>query len=453
MNRGLGFAIILLLFFVPLPRMHVVETENPSIFTERLFQISDLNTSEPIDINWDSDFFEHFGHTGNGTLNHPYIIENLFIDLNLTGGDGIYLDETWIAHAIEIKNTRSHFIIRDCVLQGRARWLNDPRYSTPPFDIMGTGIYLQNVANAIVYNNTVILTSQAIGGWDIYNSTFIGNTVYGNIVDGSPGDYSSDGFDIDENSSGNIIANNSCQKTAVGIRLSMAHHNIVENNTITASDDGISVFHLSTFNNVSFNNCSFNAYSGISLQTSMNNLIANNTCMWNDKAGINIPWECYNNTIIGNLVAFNGLEYSETEGQIAGEKILAQSYWGHGIWIESHESKEPNRLNNVLWNDIIRNGLNARNDEAENSYDYNFWSDYNGTDFDGDMIGDSHYIISGDSPTYDPHPRITTRYSELLSTDEVDQNGIQAIQIIVTLSIVGSSIALVIVFVRRRTKY
>lgn len=450
MNRIIGVALILLLLFLPVSRIDVVETETTSISSERLYQISELNTSEPIDINWDSDFEEQFSHTGNGTLNHPYIIENLFIDLNLTGGDGRYLDETWIAHAIQVRNTRSHFIIRDCVFQGRGRWFGPPHYVIPTFDIMGSGVSFQNVANAVVHNNTFILTSRAIGGWDMFNNTFKNNTVYGNIVDGSPGHYSSDGFDINENSIGNIIANNSFQKTAVGIRLSIAHHNIVENNSITSSDVGISVFHLSTFNNVSFNNCSFNAYSGISLKTSMNNIIANNTCMWNDKAGISVPWECYNNTIIGNLVAFNGLEYSETEGYIAGEKVLAQSYWGHGIWIESHESKDPNRLNMVLWNDVIRNGINARNDEAENSYDYNFWSDYNGTDLNGDMIGDTHYLITGDSPTYDPHPRITTRYTDLLSTTN-SEDAIQTAQVILALSIIASCIALVVIFVRRRS--
>ncbi len=450
MIRRKRIAIILLLFFVPIPSIHVVENENPSISADTLYQISELNTSEPIDINWDSDFFEKFGYTGNGTLNHPYIIENLSIDLNLTGGDGLDLDETWIAQAIKVRNTRCHFIIRNCVFQGRARWLNDPRYTTPPFDIMGTGISLQDVANAVIYNNTFILCSRAIRGWDIYNSTFRGNTVYGNIVDGSPKDYSCFGFDIDENSDGNIIANNSFQKTANGIILSIAHNNIVTNNTITESDSGISVLAMSTFNNVSFNNCSFNAFSGISLQTSMNNIIANNTCMWNDKVGIEIPWECYNNTITGNLVAFNGLEYSETGAYKASARILAQSYWGHGIWIESDESKGPNRLNRVLWNDIIRNGINARNDEAENSYDYNFWSDYNGTDLNGDLIGDTEYLVSGDFPIYDSHPRMTTRFTVFLSTNNTE-NAIQTAQVILVLSIVFSCVALVVVLVRRRT--
>jgi parallel beta-helix repeat protein len=456
MKRGLGIAMILLLFFLPIPRTNVMETGNSSISIDSLFQISELNISEPIDIIDDSHFNMKFGHTGNGTLNHPYIIENLFIDLNLTGGDGLDLDETWIAQAIKVRNTRCHFIIRDCVFQGRARWLNDPRYTTPPFDIMGTGISLQDVVNAVIYNNTFILCSRAIRGWDIFNSTFIGNTVYGNIVDGSPKDYSCFGFDIDENSYGNIIANNSFQKTANGIILSMAHNNIVTNNTITLSDSGISVLQLSTFNNISFNICSNNTFSGISLQTSMNNIIANNTCMWNDKVGIEIPWECFNNTITGNLVAFNGLGYSETEGHKAGERILSQSFEGHGIWIESDESKDPNRLNRILWNDIISNGINARNDEAENSYDYNYWSDYNGTDDNGDGIGDTHYPISGDSPTTDPHPRVITQYSELPPTtsytlSEEEQNGIVSIEVILFLSVGVSCVGIIIVFVRKRT--
>ena len=113
-------------------------------------------------------------------------------------------------------------------------------------------------------------------------------------------------------------------------------------------------------------------------------------------------------------------------------------------------SEGPNRLNKVVWNDIIRNGINGRNDEAENSYDYNFWSDYTGTDLNGDMIGDTEYFVSGDSPTSDPHPRIHTRHSDLLPTISIDGREMPT-EIILTLTIVISCVCLIVLFFRRKT--
>jgi nitrous oxidase accessory protein len=447
MGQVCRVAILLLLVFIPLPSMVAGKAGDSSFSGTIAYQLPELNWSEPIDINGDHDFEFQFGHTGNGTLDSPYIIENYSTDINRTDTDPINPDIPPVA--IKIWNTRCHFIIRNCTIRGWARWDYDPYYETPAFDIDSGGIGLHNVSNGVVFNNTFILTGVAFGGWDIYNNTFINNTVYGNVITGKMGYYGCQGIDLNWDSIDNIVANNSVQNVAYALVLADAHRNLVENNTFISSDAGILLSVNSSFNSVSFNDCSSNRV-GIALDSCHYNSINNNTCMYNNMTGIVLNWDCTNNTVSGNLVAFNGLDYAPVQTTSSDDMILAQSARGYGIWIDSDPSKGPNRLNKIAWNDIIRNGMNGRNDEAENSYDYNFWSDYDGTDYDGDMIGDTEYFVSGDSPTSDPHPRISTRYLDLLQTKSSDSGGLPT-EILLTLTILVSCVCLVIFFFRRRT--
>jgi hypothetical protein len=81
---------------------------------------------------------------------------------------------------------------------------------------------------------------------------------------------------------------------------------------------------------------------------------------------------------------------------------LAQFEPGYGLW-----AKEQAAANNLItWNDLIENDVNAKNDVSGTSYDYNYWSDYDGEDADEDGIGDTAYQVSGSTPTQDAHPRL-----------------------------------------------
>ncbi len=188
-RRGIKGAIIVLLLIasIGLPLISPqsseisLSQEAPQDFA---MQNNEFIPHEPIAISSDSDF-ELQGFPGNGTLNNPYVIEDLYIDYQE------YVQEH--PAAITISHTQVHFIIRDCMLEAGI----GP--TTPP----GTGaegIRLENVSNAYIDHCNLVLFSigiqlrsashsqitknqiseceVGIDGLEIENITFAGNELY-----------------------------------------------------------------------------------------------------------------------------------------------------------------------------------------------------------------------------------------------------------------------------------
>ena len=88
---------------------------------------------------------------GNGTAGDPYIIENYVINASS-------------AHGINISNTDPYFILRNCTVTGV------PGY-------MYYGIYLDNVLNAQILNNTLQTTFEGIYLFSTQNSVLDSNIV------------------------------------------------------------------------------------------------------------------------------------------------------------------------------------------------------------------------------------------------------------------------------------
>jgi parallel beta-helix repeat protein len=134
-------------------------------------------TSGPVDyieIESDKDF-RKYDFLGDGTSQNPYIIENLTVSNALKT-------------AIKIKNTQSHFIIRNSF------------FSYNPF----YGIFLDSIKN---------------GTAQIYNITSIGHSVAGVFL---------------LNTDSVKIHNSTCIENAVGIKLENSNHNEFVNNLIFA---------------------------------------------------------------------------------------------------------------------------------------------------------------------------------------------------------------------------
>jgi parallel beta-helix repeat protein len=207
---------------------------------------------------------------------------------------------------------------------------------TGPAATPSYGIYLENSTNGRIINNLV--TNFANGLYVIAGSSNL-------IVSGNNISYNSDGIYWED--SGNLtITQNHCSS------------NFFKGIYILNSDDGT----------ISGNNCSGNGNHGIQLHFSINHTLTDNICNENTWTGLRLE-NALDNTLENN---------TSNENEIG---ILTAG-----------------SLDNFIQWNIFENNtlLNGASDGLPSIWDYNYWSDYTGSDADSDGIGDTSYFLNGD---------------------------------------------------------
>jgi len=262
-------------------------TQSPQI---AFFKSYTIHT--PIVINSDADFVSQ-GWNGTGSSSNPFRIEYLSIYQPIAGN-----------YCILINNTNAYFKIQHCMLTGIDGW---------------AGIYLENVNNGIIDNNTITAPSSE---FDWLLGIYLENSDF-NMISNNTCIFSGHGIDL-ASSNYNTIFNNTCNGGSDGIWLDQSSSNVIANNTSGDHTQGAIMLQGGSANIIA-NNSLWDSQRGINLGVSPSNTVVNNTLI---NCGYMVPWgDIMQTEVSGNTVNGLPLRYHQSQSdfiinQPSGQVVL-----------------------------------------------------------------------------------------------------------------------------------
>lgn len=177
----------------------------------------------------------------------------------------------------------------------------------------------------------------------------------------------------------NLITKNTITGCDVGISLDYAVNNTILDNVLTENGAGILTYNDCDYNRIIRNQLTRNKYGGIWFESSQNgaceyNSVVQNIISDNSQEGI-MCRSTVNSLFTGNNITNNGYGAPDTVE-------------GYGIFLSAQN-------NTLYYNNLVGNRAHAITFGANNQWDNgtvgNYWSNYTGTDADGNGLGDTPF--------------------------------------------------------------
>jgi parallel beta-helix repeat protein len=263
-------------------------------------------------------------------------------------------------------------------------------------------IQIVNSSNNIIVGNYLCTSEIGITLGNSYNNSIIqndiesmGENMFSSIISGNSSSPNIQLF----NSSNNIVSENYVYTPEIGINLVSSHNNTITQNNIVSNGEGNGITFYSysvndtttgnSFNNTIFGNTITEQATGIkSLIGSKNTVLGNNIT---NCTAYGIYLERYQQiSIVGNNFENNAV------GIFLGDKAANNTIY-HNNFVNNQ--KDVTDVSSTI------PFLPCPSNSWDNSTTGNYWSSYNGTDDDGDGIGDTPHILNENNQ--DNYPLMT----------------------------------------------
>jgi parallel beta-helix repeat protein len=412
-----------------------------------------------------SSFTLHQKRIEQGFLNETIIDFNTIRD-NIGNGLSIYesinllVSDNVIHHntkaGILLMNVEDSIFVNNEIYENGEE-SNNPKPSYPiklslesTQSINGDGLVLiDSSSNLFHYNEISDNTGQGIFCQDSDSNIFSQNSVYSNIANG---------IYLQDSNYNRItfcdIFSNGIHGTGIyegnGIYLDPSSHNEIVNNTIHENAANGICLYLVDQSLITNNSISENGVSGIYLQNSDYNIVTNNTIQEISSSHFTMNWHLHSIQSGVQAIGYGIYIDHSNNNNFTMNNIQNTSHYGFYI-------SQDCIANSVEWNNFIGNypegTSQAYDDGSGNIFSYNYWSDHQNEDRNGDGIADSPYSIDGSAANRDylPLNSPVTRVGYLRTVPKIEEQSQELLIIIVGVAVLGL-VGITILVTRRLQK-